>query len=76
MREDFYLLKTEETPSLGKSEYILEKDEFFVLGDNRESSLDSRRFGPVPRRLIIGKAWIRGWPFDKITIFDTPSYNF
>jgi len=76
LKEDHYLFEQTATSGLGKSEYILEEDEYFVLGDNRESSLDSRRFGPVPRRLIIGKAWIRGWPFDKITIFSVPSYNF
>jgi len=75
INEDIYLPEEEQTPNLGKTEFILDKDEYFVLGDNREASLDSRRFGPVPRRLIIGKAWIRGWPFDKITIFQTPQYN-
>ncbi len=74
LNEDVYLLE-EETPHLGKTEFILEQDDFFVLGDNRDASLDSRRFGPVPRRLIIGKAWVRGWPFEKITIFDAPEYN-
>lgn len=75
INEDIYLSEEEQTPNLGKTEFILEKDEYFVLGDNREASLDSRRFGPVSRRLIIGKAWIRGWPFDKITIFQAPQYN-
>jgi len=75
INEDIYLPEDEQTPNLGKTEFILGNDEYFVMGDNREASLDSRRFGPVPRRLIIGKAWIRGWPFDKITIFQTPQYN-
>jgi len=75
INEDIYLPEDELTPNLGKTEFILGDDEYFVLGDNREFSLDSRRFGPVPKRLIIGKAWIRGWPFDKITIFQAPQYN-
>jgi len=34
----------------------------FVLGDNRAHSNDSRAFGPVPRRYIIGRAWLSYWP--------------
>ena len=47
----------------------LKSDEFFVLGDNRGSSLDSRIFGAVDQRSIIGRVWLRGWPFDKIQKF-------
>ncbi len=56
--------------------WILKSDEFFVMGDNRYASLDSRDFGPIKRHFIIGKTWIRGWPVDKITIFETPIYDF
>lgn len=42
--------------------WTLGTDEFFVMGDNRNYSQDSRTFGPVPRRLIIGEAWLRYWP--------------
>ena len=48
-------LEAEESWSLGD-------DEYFVMGDNRGSSDDSRSFGPLNRELIIGKAWIRYWP--------------
>ena len=34
----------------------------FVMGDNRQSSQDSRRFGPVPEDEIIGRAFVRVWP--------------
>ena len=40
-------------------------DTYFVLGDNRRSSLDSRDWGPVPAANIIGRAWISFWPFDR-----------
>jgi signal peptidase I len=44
----------------------LAEDEYFVLGDNREVSLDSRSFGPVPLNSIIGKVLLRFYPFDEI----------
>ena len=58
----------------GSQEVSLEKDQFFVMGDNRSSSLDSRVFGPIDREKIVGKTWIRAWPFSKITHFTTPVY--
>ena len=53
----------------------LRDNEFYFLGDNRAYSLDSRSFGPVHRDSIIGRAWIRGWPFSKMTIFGKINYN-
>jgi signal peptidase I len=39
-------------------------DQYFVMGDHRDSSNDSRVFGPVPRRFIYGKAVFAYWPVD------------
>lgn len=47
------------------SDVILGEDEYFLLGDNRTVSLDSRRFGPVKKHNIIGEVLIRVWPFDR-----------
>lgn len=52
----------------------LKDEEYYVMGDNRTNSFDSRRFGPVSRQSIIGKAWFRGWPWDKISTFNLPKY--
>jgi signal peptidase I len=42
-------------------DYIFEKDYYFVLGDNRKNSIDSRYFGYIPKEWIIGKAFMIYW---------------
>ncbi|MBT4941778.1 MAG: signal peptidase I [Candidatus Magasanikbacteria bacterium] len=64
----------EETP--GSVSYVLGEDQYFVLGDNRDASYDSRRFGPIHKDTIVGRTWIRGWPIDTVEIFQPPQYNF
>ncbi len=44
-------------------------DHYFMMGDNRGSSDDSRFWGPVPRDWIIGKAFATYWPPDRVGIF-------
>lgn len=61
--------------SAGHKEIQLADDEYFVLGDNRDASLDSRSFGAVKRELIVGKVWLRGLPLTKVTFFAAPDYQ-
>lgn len=49
----------------GDCAWTLTGDEYFVMGDNRQHSSDSRAFGPVERRLIVGEALVRYWPPSK-----------
>ena len=44
-------------------------NEYFVMGDNRSDSQDSRFFGPIPRSLIVGRAVLRIWPLSRIHLF-------
>ncbi len=54
----------------------LGSDEYFVLGDNRLVSSDSRRFGPIKRNAVVGRVWLRGWPLDRVgLVFRTPKYE-
>ena len=44
---------------------VLAKGEYWVEGDNSDASTDSREFGPVSRREILGRAWVRYWPTER-----------
>lgn len=45
---------------------VVTRDEYFVLGDNRSNSSDSRLFGTLGSDRIVGRAWIRYWPFETV----------
>jgi signal peptidase I len=52
-----------------QTEITIPPDHYFMMGDNRGESDDSRYWGPVPRDWIIGKAFATYWPPDRIGIF-------
>jgi signal peptidase I len=75
--EEKYLSSDLKTYSLaGTDSVTLGKDEFFVFGDNRNASKDSRSFGPVDRSFIIGRVLLRGWPVNRLATFKTPIYEY
>jgi signal peptidase I len=49
--------------------YVVKKGYYFVMGDHRNNSSDSRIWGEVPKKYIIGKVQIRWWPLDHMRIF-------
>jgi signal peptidase I len=59
----------------GTMELTLADHEYFVLGDNRLVSFDSRRIGAVPANRLVGRAWVRGWPLGRLAQFSSPLYS-
>jgi signal peptidase I len=54
--------------------WVIPADELFVMGDHRGSSSDSRTFGPIKTSDVIGRAWLRYWPFDAFGVLEAPTY--
>ena len=53
----------------------LKNDEYYVLGDNRVASSDSRVWGVLEKHHIVGKAWVRAWPFGDFLVFEGVEYE-
>lgn len=58
------------TGGIAEQSIVLSDDEYFVLGDNRNNSKDSRTIGPVKRSAIMGRAWVRIWPFNNLGVLE------
>ena len=69
---EIYLAPEQKT--LGTMTTKLDDNEYFVLGDNRLQSSDSRRWGPVNRGLIMGRAFLRPWPFTRASKIPSAVY--
>jgi len=60
-RDDYF-----ESQNQQKQQWKVGVGELFVMGDNFQDSIDSRRYGPINLNLVQGRAWLRLWPLNLI----------
>jgi len=73
--DEEYIIDGIKTLSQDAVDVVLKENQYFVLGDNRGNSSDSRYWGPVDKKYIVGKPFIRLFPFNTITLFNNNSNN-
>ena len=65
---------TPQPTTASRERWAIPEGEVFLMGDHRGDSADSRAFGPVEVSQVIGRAWLRYWPFDVFGVLPTPTY--
>lgn len=58
----------------GHDDVTVPENTYYLMGDNRPASLDSRVFGPVEKNELVGRTWIRAWPLTQVQVFAPFTY--
>jgi signal peptidase I len=66
---------TPQPTTASQDSWLVPAGELFLMGDHRQDSADSRAFGSVPVDKVIGRAWLRYWPFGAFGVLGTPTYS-
>ncbi len=67
LRDDYVPLEFRSHDDWGPQ--VIQQGYYFVMGDHRNNSSDSRHWGPVPKKYIVGKVKVRWWPLQEARIF-------
>lgn len=75
LREDYIKVNTNSSSFLEEGvSYTVPAGNYFVMGDNRPHSSDSRAWGPITKDVITGKAWLVYWPYSNSGFVPKPIY--
>lgn len=65
-----------EMPEMYCGPLTVPENRYYMMGDNRNDSTDSKYWGFLPKERIVGRAYFRFWPLNRISVLKRPEYNY